>query len=703
MSEGPLGTRDREREAEAVFETLQELPTPAEQEAHLRRTCGVDRELRETVEALLADAKRAEALFTRVEGELRPPDELLEEGGAEPGPKEGDRVGACRLERLLGEGGAGVVFQAEQERPVRRPVAIKLIKPGMDTRRVIARFEAERQTLALMEHPNIARVYDAGTTEGGRPYFLMELVHGPKITDYCERAGLGLAGRLQLFLQVGEAVRHAHLKGVIHRDLKPSNLLVTEIDGRPVVKVIDFGIAKALAARSEGTLHTQHDQRIGTLACMSPEQFAGVDLDTRSDIYGLGVVLYELLAGRPPFAHEELIEGGVERLRERMLHRDPPRPSERAPGGAARLRGELDWIVMRALEKDRERRYQSVGEMMDDVTRYLACEPVAARPPSRVYRFGKLLQRNKLASATGAVALLALVGGFTTSTALYLRARDAERQQTRLRIEAEEREAITRAAILIMQNRHGEADAEIRRIGGVLTQPSLEATSVFRQLAIWNALRGDYPSAGRRLLALSRVNRFDASDQTDAATRDLLPLAPTLIEAGDMEAFRAFCRLLVERLGSTTNPIAAEHVLKCCLQVPPEPALMAWLARVASVAEQSLAGRVGEDGRISDVLEGWRCAVLGLWYYRAGQDEEALRWTNKAFTYTPELGAMRSYGHVVRGLAMRRLGKAEEAGAELRRAEVLLQASFLRSREFDRDGRWHDWLAAKLLFEEATR
>ncbi len=698
-----MGPAERELAAEAVFETLQELPTPAEREAHLRQVCGGDVRLRETVEALLVDAQRAEALFTRVERELRPPDELLETGREEPGPRAGERVGECRLEKLLGEGGAGVVFQAVQERPVRRLVAIKLIKPGMDTRRVIARFEAERQTLALMEHPNIARVYDAGTTDGGRPYFLMELVSGPKITDYCERSELELTERLRLFLQVGEAVRHAHLKGVIHRDLKPSNLLVTEIDGRPLVKVIDFGIAKALSDRGEGTLHTQHDQRIGTLACMSPEQFSGVDVDTRSDFYGLGVVLYELLCGRPPFAHDELMEGGVERLRDRILHRDPPRPSERAPGRGGRLRGELDWIVMRALEKDRERRYQSVGEMLDDIARYLACEPVAARPPSRVYRFGKLLQRNKLASATGAVALLALVGGFTTSTALYLRARDAERQQTRLRIEAEEREAITRAAILIMQNRHGEADAEIRRIGGVLTQPSLEATSVFRQLAIWNALRGDYTSAGRRLLALSRVNRFDASDQTDAATRDLLPLAPTLIEAGDMEGFRDFCRLLVERLGSTTNPIAAEHVLKCCLQVPPEPALMDWLARVAAVAEQSLAGRISEDGIIRDVLEGWRCAVLGLWYYRSGKDAEALRWTNKAFTYTPELGSMRAYGHVVRGLALQRLGKVEEAKEERRRAEGLLLTFFLRSREFDRDGRWHDWLAAKLLWAEAER
>ena len=699
-------------DAESCFLAAREITDPAARAEFLLRTCGEAGELRAAVDSLLADAERADALFAGVERTLRPPDELLDDApgsrgpddGPEIGPGPGDRVGACLLEKKLGEGGAGVVFQALQERPVRRAVAIKLLKPGMDTRRVIARFEAERQTLALMEHPNIARVLDAGATERGRPYFLMELVHGQKITDYCESAALGLPERLRLFLQVGEGVRHAHLKGVIHRDLKPSNLLVAEIDGRPVVKVIDFGIAKALAAPlgdAEASAHTRHDQRIGTLGCMSPEQFLGVDLDTRSDIYGLGVVLYELLAGRPPFLNEELVEGGAERLRHRILHQDPPRPSARAPRLAGRLRGELDWIVMRALEKDRERRYQSVRELMEDIERHLAHEPVSARPPSRVYRFRKLLQRNKLASAASAVALLALVSGFTVSTALYLRARDAERQQTRLRIEAEEREGITRAAILIMQNRHAEADAEIRRIGGVLTQPSLEATSVFRQLSVWNALRGDFPSSARRLLALSRVNRFDASDQTDAATRDLVPLGPTLIEAGDVAEFRRFSRLLVDRLGTTTNPIAAEHVLKCCLQLPPEPALMEPLARVAEVGERSLMRDGVPVEIVTDLLDGWRCAVLGLWHYRRGDDEAALRWAGMVFSYTPELGVMRAYAHAVRGMALRRLGRTAEADAELARARSRVAEAVGRDMVYERDGRWHDWLAVKLLLAEA--
>ncbi len=691
------------RDAESVFDAAREIVDPDERETFLRRCCGADPTLRAAVDSLLEDHERANALFARVESGLRPPDELLSADFPAPELGPGDRVGPCRIERKLGEGGAGVVYRAVQERPVRRVVAIKLLKLGMDTRRVIARFEAERQTLALMEHPNIARVLDAGATETGRPYFLMELVHGKKITDYCEDAALGLPERLRLFLQVGDGVRHAHLKGVIHRDLKPSNLLVAEVDGRPVVKVIDFGIAKALAEPPGETAQTQHDQRIGTPSCMSPEQFLGIDLDTRSDIYGLGLVLYELLAGRPPYAPEELLAGGWERLRHLILHQDPPRPSVRTPRLAARLRGELDWIVLRALEKDRERRYQSVRELMDDIERHLAHEPVSARPPSRLYRFGKLLQRNKLASAACAVAVVALAAGFTVSTALYLRARDAERQQTRLRVEAEERERITRAAILIMQNRHADADAEIRKLDGALTQPSLEATGVFRRLAIWNALRGDFQTSARRLLALSRVNRFDDTDQTDAATRDLVPLAPVLVESGELGEFRAFSRLLVERLGRTTNPIAAEHVLKCCLQLPPEPALREPLASVVATAERSLAHYDTETGPITDLLDAWRCTVLGLWCYRLGQDEQALRWTKLAFTYEPGLGAMEAYGRVVRGRALKRLGRGVEGDAELAKATAMVGELFGRPLEFNRNGAWHDWLAVRLLLAEAER
>ncbi|MBM3855546.1 MAG: serine/threonine protein kinase, partial [Verrucomicrobia bacterium] len=321
------------------------------------------------------------------EGVARMPNE------AAGGPEASDMVGRYRLLEKLGEGGCGVVYLAEQSEPVRRRVALKVIKLGMDTKAVIARFEGERQALALMEHPNIAKVYDAGATELGRPYFVMELVRGMRITDYCDRHATGTRARLGLFIQVCHAVQHAHQKGIIHRDLKPSNILVAMQDGVPVPKVIDFGIAKTMHGRlTDSTVYTRLEQFIGTPAYMSPEQaeLAGLDLDTRSDIYSLGVVLYELLTSQPPFDPKTLSAAGLDELRRLIREVEPPRPSHRlgtlGPAdltGVAKqraataaqltteLRGDLDWIVMKAIEKQRNRRYDSAAALAADVTRYL--------------------------------------------------------------------------------------------------------------------------------------------------------------------------------------------------------------------------------------------------------------------------------------------------------------------------------------------
>lgn len=353
----------------------------------------------------------------------------------------GKTIGRYKLLERLGEGGCGVVYVAEQTEPLRRRVALKVIKLGMDSKQVVARFEAERQALAMMDHPNIAKVLDAGTTDQGRPYFVMELVRGIRITDYCDQAQLSTQDRLSLFIKVCQAIQHAHQKGVIHRDIKPSNILVTLHDGVPVPKVIDFGIAKATEGRlTDATVYTQLHQFIGTPAYMSPEQaeMSGLDIDTRSDIYSLGVLLYELLAGSTPFDANELMASGIDTMRRTIREKEPMKPSTRIATlkfqelttTAKRrsveeskllhqLRGDLDWIVMKCLEKDRQRRYETANELANDVERHLSCEPVVARPPSVGYRFQKMVRRNKVGFAAVSATTLALLTGLVLSLWQY--------------------------------------------------------------------------------------------------------------------------------------------------------------------------------------------------------------------------------------------------------------------------------------------
>src|SRR5437870_8425283 len=402
---------------------------------------------------------------------------------SEQGP--GTMIGRYKLLEKVGEGGFGTVYVAEQREPVKRRVALKIIKLGMDTKQVIARFEAERQALALMDHPNIAKVLEAAATDTGRPYFVMELVRGIKITDYCDQNNLSTRQRLDLFVSVCQAIQHAHQKGIIHRDIKPSNILVTLHDGVPVPKVIDFGIAKATQGElTDKTVYTQLQEFIGTPAYMSPEQaeMSGLDIDTRADIYSLGVLLYELLTGKTPFDSRELLEAGMEQMRRTLREKEPLRPSTRltqeltskseirpAAPGAERgenpksemdevssrqllqirklielLRGDLDWIVMKCLQKDRTRRYDTANGVAMDVQRYLNTEPVAARPPSQLYRFQKLVRRNKLAFGAATVVVAALVIGLGLSTWLFVkerrtrqRAEIAELEQGRQRQQAE--------------------------------------------------------------------------------------------------------------------------------------------------------------------------------------------------------------------------------------------------------------------------
>jgi len=458
--------------AEEIFHAAREKSDPAERASFLEGACGNDASLRAKVESLLtADADAGKFLKEVSRGS--DPDATIPQAArgvvsqARVAPSEhvGDQIGRYKLLQQIGEGGFGVVYMAEQREPVKRRVALKVIKLGMDTRQVIARFEAERQALAMMDHPNIAKVLDAGSTQTGRPYFVMEYIKGVPILEYCDTDKLDTKARLELFSQVCHAIQHAHQKGIIHRDIKPNNVLVTMHDGVPVPKVIDFGIAKATSAElTAKTLFTEHRQMIGTPAYMSPEQaeMSGLDIDTRSDIYSLGVLLYELLTGTTPFDSKELLSKGFAEMMRIIREVEPHKPSTRLSSLGATgtrtaqqrravdpkklsqtLKGDLDWIVMKCLEKDRTHRYETANELSADIKRHLNNEPVTAGAPSTGYKLRKFVRRNRAQVIAGGVVAAVLVLGVIGTTIGMVWAlkektlADAERARAMVAAEAE--------------------------------------------------------------------------------------------------------------------------------------------------------------------------------------------------------------------------------------------------------------------------
>jgi serine/threonine protein kinase/tetratricopeptide (TPR) repeat protein len=559
-----------------------------ERENFLAEACKGEPEMRSQVESLLqAHAQAGDFLGKTV---MLPDSDFTVE-------RTGTMIGRYKLLEKFGEGGFGVVWMAGQEEPVRRRVALKIIKAGMDTRQVLARFEAERQALAMLEHPNIARVFDGGATDTGRPYFVMELVKGIPITTYCDANKLSTRDRLALFIQVCQAVQHAHQKGIIHRDLKPSNILVTEQDGAPVPKVIDFGVAKATQARlTERTLFTGLHQMIGTPTYMSPEQagLGALDIDTRSDIYALGALLYELLTGRTPFTKEEFEKAGSDEIFRLIREQDPPKPSTRLstltheelttistrrqsePAKLNKLlRGDLDWVVMKAMEKDRRHRYETPDALAQDVARHLKSEPVLAGPPSALYRFGKMVRRHRASFVAGTAVTASLVVGLTLSIALFFQERAARQSSLQEKRRAHEQAAIATTVNEFLQTDllaqaspdadpedRPEPDLKVRTVldrasrrieGRFMNQPQVEAALRMTLAQAYREL-GEYTNGELHLRRALEIYRRELGETNYATLRAAAQLGDAERHLGHAAEAEALLKQTLDRERQVFGP-----------------------------------------------------------------------------------------------------------------------------------------------------
>ncbi len=635
-----------------------------------------------------------------------------------------ENLGPYRLISRLGEGGGGVVYEAEQEHPIRRRVAVKIIRMEVENPTALARFDIERQALALMDHPNIAKVFDAGTTPSGKPYFAMELVTGESIVRYCNGHKLDCVARLELFVLVCNAIQHAHQKGIIHRDIKPSNVIVTRQDGENVPKIIDFGIAKSSGAGAETI--TAHDQFFGTPAYMSPEQVAltGIDVDTRSDIFSLGVLLYELLTGSTPIDRSSAPDLTFSQIRKSLLTWETVRPSEllakRPPETlrslaeergmepaalSACVKGDLDWIVMMALEKNRTRRYQTANGLAIDIKRFLTYQPIAARPPSGVYVLAKFVRRNRLAFGASVLLVLLLITGLAITAAMYERerlataeqlrlkneAQAARNEESRLRRQADARSNIARTAFLLDQGRIDEADALRKQYPLSSIEPSLEAAAVFRSLGDWNASNGRWDQAVQCFRLLQQANRQDIP-QKILQRDDLLAIAAALLKESEQE-YLAFRDEVLARYLPSDGKQKAERLLKVCLIHPADSKILEQLHRdVATMGDP-----------LGTPCPAWSAFSLSLYQLRSGDIAKTLEACQTGLSLPYCKSSCRASLEAVAALAHVQAGRADLAEAALLRAQALVTEC--GGKDFERGQPirpyWFDWAIAELVIKEA--
>lgn len=715
-----------------LFYAASQFQDAEERRAFLEFACRGDETRMKRIEVLLEAERDAAQFFDMPTGQslLSDAPAVQDQGNHEmtdDADGMGAWIGGYQLIDRLGSGGCGVVYLAKQLHPVPRKVALKIIRLGMDTRSVMARFAMERESLAMMDHPHIARVLDAGSTSSGKPFFVMELVDGEKITEYCNRRKYKLRQRLELFILVCQAVQHAHQKGIIHRDLKPSNILVCEINGQAVPKVIDFGIAKATAAglQTEGT-QTLADSFMGTPAYMSPEQALGsADIDTRSDVYSLGALLCELLTGAPPFASERFQKMGVMEMRQVLCHEEPGLPSARLRGSsreklsqiaaergtdAAHLLpaivGDVDWIVMKASDKERARRYETANGLAADVRRHLQEEAVTARPPSRGYLLKKLVRRNKVAFSAGTLAALGLFCGFGLSTWWYFQEKQARKDaeiaranEVALREKAQAADMMTQAAVFVRYGDMEKADQIVMRIPEEKMALSLEAADTLLAVTDWHLGRENWQAAADRSSKLVPViTSVDLTD-TDRSSSLLLPAAAAIVEWGKPEQYQRLRELSIKRFADTSNHAVVAQFGKAVLLTPADPSTLAVFEKLIVLLEDEL-----KSGELNDrsYLLAWRQFSVALIHYRLGHVQEAQDWSRLSTQTQNNIPLLLATNQILQAMIAVKQGKIDDAQALLKSPRKLTEE--WKTNPMRNEGpvdQWFDRVNALIFLREA--